>query len=295
LSKGRPRCHTSWSLSHIGVPHFVVVEKEDEPAYRAALPPLSTILVLPESNQGVVYVRNWIWDHARAALAAGDDNASYHWQLDDDITCFSRLQRNTKIPVASGTIFQLAEAYVDRFDNIGQAGFQMAVFIPRKSAIKYPPVYLNTRVYSCTMNRTSLDFRYRGPLNDDTDMSLRILKDGWCTIVFNAFLHEIMTTMVQKGGMTDLYEEKMDSGANLGRLKMARRLVELHPDVTQIYFRWGRWQHLVDYRPFKANKLKLREGFEPPHGFDEHGLVLEHLENGRWVRGVDLPENVVGA
>ena len=28
-----------------------------------------------------------------------------------------------------------------------------------------------------------------------------------------------------------------------------------HPDVTTIVWKWGRWQHQVDYSSFKRNKL----------------------------------------
>ena len=67
-----------------------------------------------------------------------------------------------------------------------------------------------------------------------------------------------MATMKMKGGNTDvLYtqNEKMD-----GRLLMAQSLYNQHPDVTKVVWKWGRWQHSVDYRPFAKNKLKLKEG-----------------------------------
>ena len=71
-----------------------------------------------------------------------------------------------------------------------------------------------------------------------------------------------------------------------GRLKMAQSLVAQHPDVVKITHKWGRWQHQVDYRPFKRNKLKLKEGIdlntlEP----NEYGMKLvkvaaDHADSG---------------
>jgi hypothetical protein len=56
-----------------------------------------------------------------------------------------------------------------------------------------------------------------------------------------------------KGGNTDeLYKGD-------GRLLMAQSLQQQHPDVTEIKQRWGRWQHVVNYKPFKGNKLIKRE------------------------------------
>lgn len=54
---------------------------------------------------------------------------------------------------------------------------------------------------------------------------------------------------------------------------MAQSLQEQHPDVTTIVRKWGRWQHHVDYRPFRANKFIPREGVVIPTGVNNYGLV----------------------
>ena len=283
LSKGRAeeRKAVRW-LDHIGVPFRVVVEPQDEASYKAVIPE-DRVVVMDKNDQGIQYVRNYIWEHS---ISIG---AEWHWQLDDDIEAMHRQTRNMRINVMSGTPFKLLEDYVDRFENVGQAGFNYSTFIPRKYAWMNAPVRINRRVYSCFMNRNDLPFRYRTPLNEDTDMSLQILKAGWCTIMFNGFLVEMPETMKQKGGQTDLYVE--DKGDNPKRIAMARKLVELHPDVTSIVWKWNRWQHFVDYRPFqRTNKLRLKPGVEIPQtGMDSNGLVLERLVNGKWERGHSLP------
>jgi hypothetical protein len=72
--------------------------------------------------------------------------------------------------------------------------------------------------------------------------------------------------MNMKGGNTDeLYQGD-------GRLKMAESLREQHPDVVKVVRKWGRWQHQVDYRPFKANKFILKPGFEVPTGVNNYGM-----------------------
>lgn len=56
-----------------------------------------------------------------------------------------------------------------------------------------------------------------------------------------------------KGGNTDeLYKQ---TGGFDGRLAMAQSLQRQHTDVTKVVRKWDRWQHQVDYRPFKGNKL----------------------------------------
>ena len=73
--------------------------------------------------------------------------------------------------------------------------------------------------------------------------------------------------MTMKGGNTDeLYQGD-------GRLKMAQSLQQQHPDVVKIGWKWGRWQHIVDYHPFKNNKLRLKPGTIIEPGVNNFGLV----------------------
>ena len=113
-----------------------------------------------------------------------------------------------------------------------------------------------------------------GAYNDDTDICLCVLKDGWCTVLFQAFLCNKTATMRLKGGNTDeLYNAKD------GRLKMAEALQELHPDVTKVTTKWNRPQHQVDYSQFKkyyATKLRLKKGITITEGIDNYGMILKN-------------------
>ena len=91
-------------------------------------------------------------------------------------------------------------------------------------------------------------------------------------MLFYAFLAEKAATMSMKGGNTEaLY--KLNDGQD-GRLLMAQSLREQHPDVVKITRKWGRWQHQVDYRPFKNNQLRRKPGVEIPKGVNNYGMVL---------------------
>lgn len=264
VSKGRWESRlTSKALERINVPYRIVIEPQEAPQYSTVIDP-SKILVLPFSNlgQGSIPARNWIWEHS---ISEGHER---HWVLDDNIRTFYRLNRNRKVPVAAGTIFAIAEQFVDRYTNVPMSGFQYKMFAPRRRAFQFKPFALNTRVYSCILLSNHVPHRWRGRLNEDTDLSLRLLKDGYCTILFYAFLCDKVATMKMKGGNTDeLYQGD-------GRLEMARSLQQQHPDVTRIIRRWGRWQHLVDYRPFKKNKLIRKPGLRIPKGVNNYGMKL---------------------
>jgi hypothetical protein len=244
------------------VPYRLVVEPCEFNDYCKVVDP-AKILQLPFENLGLgsIPARNWVWNHSRSN---GDRR---HWIMDDNIEAFHRLNRNKKPECLTGSIFKATEDFVDRYSNVALSGFNYHGLC--KATDQVPPFVLNTRIYSCTLILNSIDYQWRGIYNEDTDLSLRVLKDGWCTIQFNAFLAGKVTTMRMRGGNTDeLYKDD-------GRLRMAKSLVEQHPDVAKVVWRFGRWHHSVDYRPFKRNKL-IRVQEYPTSGGNEYGMVLKH-------------------
>lgn len=273
ISKGRWESRlTSKALERMRVPYHIVVEPQEYDNYAAVIDQ-KKILVLPFSNlgQGSIPARNWVWEHS---ISVG---AERHWILDDNISDFYRFHDGKRISVTDGTIFLASEDFVDRYTNVALAGMQYKMFaITSLTSSIRKPFLMNTRVYSCILIKNNMPYRWRGRYNEDTDLSLRVLKDGWCTILFYAFLADKMPTMTMKGGNTEeLY--KLD-GQKDGRLLMAQSLQQQHPDVTKIVWKWGRWQHSVDYRPFKNNRLIRKPGVEIPEGVNNYGMKLVKLD-----------------
>jgi hypothetical protein len=262
ISKGRwEQRPTVKALEKMNVDFHVVVEPQEFDNYARVID-WRKIYPLPFSNlgQGSIPARNWCWEHS---ILCG---AERHWVCDDNIFGFYRLNKNLRVPVTTGAIFRASEDFTDRYENVALSGLQYRWFAPARS--KLAPFALNTRIYSCILINNSIPYRWRGRYNEDTDLSLRALKDGWCTILFYAFLQEKAATMTMKGGNTDeLY-------ADDGRLKMAQSLKEQHPDVTKITRKWGRWQHQVDYTPFERNQLRLRENVQIKSGVNNYGMVF---------------------
>ena len=168
-----------------------------------------------------------------------------------------------RIYAESGAIFRAAEDFVDRFTNVPMAGFEYSMFRPDNT--KRKPYGVNRRVYSCILlsNRTS--FRWRGRYNEDTDLSLRFLKAGFCTILFYQFLCDKIASMRMKGGNTDeLYKNTAEMN---GRLEMAKSLKAQHPEITEIVWKYNRWHHKVDYS-------KFRKDYVPISGVNNYGMEL---------------------
>ncbi|HUU86359.1 MAG TPA: hypothetical protein VMX17_01230 [Candidatus Glassbacteria bacterium] len=262
ISKGRwEQRKTSKTLERLKVPYKIVVEPQEYDEYAAVIK-RSKILVLPFSGlgQGSIPARNWVWEHSISI------DAKKHWILDDNIFGFERINRNRESRVTSGTIFKCAEDFVNRYKNIGMSGFNYDYFVALSQA--YPPYYLNSRIYSCILIKNKIPFRWRGRYNEDTDLSIRVLKSGLCTILFNAFVACKTPTGVDTGGNADeLYKDD-------GRLKMAQSLAEQHPEIVKVTWKYNRWQHQVYYRHFKKNRLVKKKRFKGITGINNYGMKL---------------------
>lgn len=246
------------------VPHYIVIEEQEYDLYALAFGK-QNLLVLPFQNQGLIAARNWIKDHA---VAAG---AERHWQLDDNMNGAVRYYKGKKIPCSFGVALRCCEDFVDRYTNVAIAGLNYRFF----AASKIPPFFHNVHVYSCTLVNNAIPHRWRERYNDDTDICLQVLADGWCTILINTFLVNKMRTMVVKGGNTaDLYQGD-------GRLKMARALERQWPGVVKVDRRFKRPQHIVkdSWRRFDT-PLILKPGLslDDFKQVDEYGMTLQQLK-----------------
>jgi hypothetical protein len=263
----------------MNLPHYIAIEPQDEKLYDEALDRFGireyvTLLVAPFSNHGdgPGRARNWCWDHA---ISIGSEK---HFVLDDNIQDFYRLNRNVRIRVESGVFFKVMEDFVDRYENIMISGPQYRFFCAPNQ--KYPAFVTNTRIYSCLLIRNDCKHRWRGRYNEDTDICLRVLKDGDCTIQFNSFLQGKAATQTVKGGNTEefYHKEGVEEGKWIenvnseGTRNKSQMLVDLHPDVATMVWRYKRWHHYVDYSSFKKNELRLKPGVKMPEGNNNYGM-----------------------
>lgn len=275
VSKGRYESRlTSKALDSMGVYYRIIVEAHERELYEKVINP-EQVLTLPQKylddydtcddlgfsrSKGPGAARNFAWDYA---IQLG---AKRHWVMDDNLDAFHRLNRNEKLECDTGAIFKAAEDFVDRYENVPVAGFNYYSFC--KTTDPVPPFIANTRIYSCLLIQNDAPYRWRGRYNEDTDLSLRVLKDGLCTIQFNAFLCGKVTTQRMSGGNTKEFY------AHEGTLPKSQMLVDLHPDVSKVVWRFNRWHHVVNYQPFKNNKLIKKKGLVIENKINNYGMVL---------------------
>lgn len=258
-TKGRYKTpYTIRAFQRLNIPFRIVVEEQEYTSYCEVVEK-DQIIVLPHRDKGLTVTRNWIWDYAENEL-----KVPYFWTFDDNIREFYRLHKNIKWRMTDGTFMKVIEDFASRYENLIITGMAYEMFAPRKK--KQNPLILNTRVYSNMLIQTGKGYRNVTFYNDDTDLCLRVLKDGNCTCQFVAFLANKIATMQVSGGMTEYYKQTEK------RKEFAIELQKAHPDVVKVVWKFNRWHHEVDYGPFRNNRLQLRPGVEVPKGTNDYGM-----------------------
>lgn len=274
VSKGRAKNGiTTKALARMRVDHYIVIEQSEYADYFKSANEYATLLILPSiyledydacddigdlKSKGPGAARNFCIDHSKGW------GFKRHWVMDDNLDAFHYLNKNEKYEVECASTLAASEDFVDRYSNVPVAGMNYYSFC--KKTDKVPPLVLNTRIYSCLLIENGSGYRWRGRYNEDTDLSLRVLKDGLCTIQFNAFLCGKVTTQRMRGGNSkEFYDGE-------GTLPKSQMLADLHPDVSEVVWKFNRWHHKVNYKPFSKNEL-IPSGTANFEGVNNYGLI----------------------
>lgn len=258
ISKGRwEKRLTQRYLEWSGLDYLIVVEPSEYEEYAKVIPN-EKILKCPEDfskrGEGGIPVRNFVWKHSI------EQGAKRHWILDDNIVSYKRCCESERTLVKGGVAFRAIEDFVDRFTNIKMCGHNYTMFAITSNT-KLKPIVYNSRCYSSILLSNDLitdgllEEGWRGRYNEDTDLSLRILKAGFPTALFNCFAAEKLKTLTQKGGNTDTIYAVENA-----LLLKAQSLVEQHKDCAEITERFGRTHHYVNYKQFKKMKPNYKDG-----------------------------------
>lgn len=274
ISKGRwDSRYTSKALEKMGVDYYIAVEPQEYDKYCSVIDP-KKVLTLPFSNHGMGSgpARNWCWEHSQAL------GYKRHWLMDDNIMEFWRFHNNKRYLVEKGSaIFRATEDFVDRFENVALAGLQYKFFCV--DDYPYPPYILNTRIMSCFLIDNDCPHKWRGRYNEDVDLSIRVLKEGLCTMLLYSFLCGKARTGTVKGGNTSEIYNNYQEDASLRKSQM---LVEMHPDCVSLIERYGRTHHHVDLdaivnkygQPARNNPLILKKDVKIVNKVDNYGMKL---------------------
>lgn len=250
VSKGRAKTAlTAKSFQKHGVPFKILVEPQEERAYRKALGS-ECIEVLPFSNLGLgsYPARNHAWELAKK------QGAEYHWVFDDNIRRFRVWVDGVRVPLHDLRGFQMAEDFMSRYENLAICGFVYAFQCIPGSNYTARPYTLNAHCYSAMGIKTSLPFRWRLKYNEDVDLCLQALHAGYCTALVSAVMVEKTSTVLKMAGgnQTELYQ----NNAHHKKVEKAQTLASVWPQYAKTAVRYNRPHHFVDWSKFNQPLIR---------------------------------------
>lgn len=204
-SKGRPKGKLIQELDAFGCDWKVFVEEQDADDYIAELASFEHVEVLPKSNQGISYVRNFIKDYAT------EREIEWYWMMDDDIEHFYRIENKRAVRADLSVITQAEDYFKDRND-VAQASldYQQIAWSSDK------PFKLNgyNDVCVCINTKRTKGIKYRpeagynGFTKEDRDFTLQLLANGWNTLRVEKYAFSCPKNGTNKGGLWDLYQDR---------------------------------------------------------------------------------------
>ena len=230
-SKGRAdRCHTAEWMLREGLSFYIVVEESEQDAYIEAYG-AESVLVLPQAEIEA-YKEQWIqkrgyslynlpFSRSFCKRHAEEHNWKWHWQIDDNIRGLKRVSKGKTSAYSTSKAFTEVENFCDRYSNLGAAGIRHVNFASGQTK----PMLLNHQVYCCILVLSNTPAYWRNCTIEDTDFSLQLLSQGYCTILFNAFCILKEATMTSPGGCSD------SSYQGDGRVRAARSLAREWPGI----------------------------------------------------------------
>lgn len=258
VSKGRyDKNLTHIILCKMEVKHYMVVEGSEYEKYKKAVDEnYCELLILPEElcNTGCsINSRNYCLDHSVK------NGFKRHWCLDDNINSIRiNTKENFRRRLINKFIFIYIEEILNKIDNIGIIGFSNGIF---NFSNRVENLVVNSHVYSFMLILNTENIRWRGRYNEDTDICLQYLKNGYNTVRTCRISYVKDCGGIKKrpkGGNTDMYKN-----TNLFE-EFVDQLIENNKDIDiKKYFnkKWGRYHHEVNYEKFKFNDIEIKDGF----------------------------------
>lgn len=232
-SRGRASCaSTPGTLERDGLEYTLVVEPDEEQDYRRAFPKAG-VLALPECDRGIVYVRQWTLDYARA------NGHERFWMLDDNIGAFSRVAHRRCSPVPPSEALAYAESLAALRVGLVSLAHRSVAWRCDKAYS-----YSDSAATCCVLVHTGMgiDYRQSTAMKEDIDYTLQSIQAGWRTVYVMLYAQDknaMATNTV--GGLTEAYRRGDDRQA-------VAEMLRLWPGTCKPVQKYGRLDLTVDWK-----------------------------------------------
>lgn len=227
----------------------IAVEPQEYENYSKTIPE-KNILVLPFSNLGLgsYPARNHCWEDS---IKNGHKK---HFIFDDNIYRFTRIDNRTKDSCTAKESLLCLQELTEVYYKVAISGFNYEMFITKETQ---KPFTYNTHVYSGMLINNDIPYRWRLKYNEDVDLCLQALHNGWNTLLLNVFIIKKVSTVSKlKGGNQDELYKNNDPNK---KLLKAKSLESVWPQYVKTVVRFGRPHHQVSWKKHFKQPLKRNE------------------------------------
>lgn len=184
-------------LSNIGSTANLIVEPIEYEDYRSAYGDLFKIIILPDSGQGITYVRNFIKQYSESA---GDE---HYWQLDDDISyIYSR--SGTKLERCGLEALNIsASAFKDNGVWIGALEYRQFAWSATKQFIINS--FCDVAVYVDNMLTAGMRYDANVEGKEDRDFAMQAILAGGKTARITEYAFSAPPNGSNQGGLKEIF------------------------------------------------------------------------------------------
>jgi hypothetical protein len=233
-SKGRSeKCITADLFNQHLLSVNLVVEPQDWYQYHKKYEDFHNIIVLPENDLGITYVRNYIKKYAMDNVAQ-----KYFWMMDDDVK-FHEVN-NKKVKPAKNLDF--LDTIPNKLNgNYAQIGFEYQQFAWSQEKVFTENSYCDVAVAINLELTKNIWYDEDVQLKEDRDFTMQCLQSGSKTIRYNNICVSCPTNGSNDGGLKEVYQQ---SGRELQACENMRK-------------KWGEDICNIQIKPSGRTDLKI--------------------------------------
>ncbi len=180
----------------------VVVEPQEEGAYRAAYPN-ATLVVLPQDNGGITFVRQFILQRMRDWGTGG-----WFWMLDDDIKAFYRVVNKRCVKTPMPEVLAAAEAQFATDSLIAQGALEYQQFAWSAARPLKLNGYCDVAVILNVDRTKTANYCQEVAGKEDRDFTIQLLANGWRTARATHCAFAAPKNGSNPGGLSDWYADR---------------------------------------------------------------------------------------
>lgn len=193
---------------------IIVVEPQDYEAYNKVYK--GNFIVLPDNNQGISYVRNYIRNHA-------EENAlKSYWMIDDDVSDLYHREGTKMVKDTLGVLRKAEEEFIFQEVALGSLEYQQLAWSASKPFVFNS--FCDVCVWVDVEKTKGLRYRPYAEGKEDRDFAMQVIKSGEQTARTTLYAFAAPANGSNAGGLKETF---YDIGKEL---QCVDRMIELWGD-----------------------------------------------------------------